>query len=99
MTENSVIHQALLKSEFAHLYPGVASNEWQPAGLMLEQVRATFQRRTAAPPRIRAALNPVHFVFRGTRSEGAKHLAYELRIMGRERRGPSGTTDGDSPTP
>ena len=89
MTENSVIHQALLKPEFAHLYPGVASTEWQPAGLMLEQVNATFQRRTAAPPRTRDALNPVHFAFRGTRSEGAKHVAYELRIMGRKRRDPS----------
>ena len=89
MIENSVIQQALLRPEFAHLYPGVASNEWQPAGLMLEQVSATFQRRSAAPRRIREALNPAHFAFRGTRSESAKHVAHELRIMGRKRRGPS----------
>ena len=82
MTENSVIQQALLKPEFAHLYPGVASNEWQPAGLMLEQVNATFRRRTA-PPKARAALDTAHFVFRGTRSESAKHVAHELRIMGK----------------
>ncbi len=89
MTENSVIQQALLKPDFAHLYPGVASNEWQPAGLMLEQVNATFQRRFAALPRSRGALDPAHFAFRGTRSESAKHVAHELRIMGRKRRGPS----------
>ena len=89
MTENSVIQQALLKPEFAHLYPGVASNEWQPAGLMLEQVNATFQRRPAAPPRTWDALDPAHFAFRGTRSESAKHVAHELRILGRKRRGSS----------
>lgn len=89
MTENSVIQQALLKPEFAHLYPGVASNEWRPAGLMLEQVNAIFQRGTAARPGTRDALDPEHFAFRGTRSESAKHLAHELRIRGRKRRGPS----------
>ena len=31
MGENSVVRQALLKSEFASLYPGIVSNEWQPA--------------------------------------------------------------------
>jgi hypothetical protein len=60
MTKNSAIQQALLKPEFAHLYPGVASNEWQPAGLMLEQVNATFRRRTASP-KARAALDTAHF--------------------------------------
>lgn len=89
MTENSVIQQALLKPEFAHLYPGVASNEWRPAGLMLEQVNAILQRRTAARRRTRDALDPVHFAFRGTPSESAKHVAHELRILGRKRRGPS----------
>ena len=85
MTENSVVQQALLKPEFAHLYPGVASNEWQPAELMLEQVNATFQRRSAAPPSVRDTLDPAHFAFRGTRSESAKHVAHELRIMRRKR--------------
>lgn len=85
MTENSVVQQALLKPEFAQLYPGVASNEWQPAELMLEQVNATFQRRSAAPPSARDALDPAHFAFRGTRSESAKHVAHELRIMRRKR--------------
>ncbi len=82
MTKNSVVQQALLKPEFAHLYPGVASNEWQPAGLMLEQVNATFRRRTASP-KARAALDTAHFMFRGTQSESAKHVAHELRNMGK----------------
>ncbi len=82
MTENSAIQQALLKPEFAHLYPGVASNEWQPAGLLLEQVNATYRRRTA-PPKVRAALDTAHFIFRATRSESAKHVAHELRIGGK----------------
>ncbi|HEY9507038.1 MAG TPA: hypothetical protein VIQ27_13775 [Gemmatimonadales bacterium] len=89
MTGNSVIQQALLKPEFAHLYPGVLSNEWQPAELMLEQVNATFQRRSRALPRTRDALDPAHFALRGTRSESAKRVAHELRIGGRKRRGPS----------
>jgi hypothetical protein len=56
---------------------------------MLEQVNATFQRRPAASPRTRDALDPAHFAFRGTRSESAKHVAHELRILGRKRRGSS----------
>jgi hypothetical protein len=84
MRENSVVHQALLRPPFAHIYPGIVPNEWQPADVMLEVVKATVQRRTAAAPGIRG-LDPVHFAFRGTPTDGAKQVARELRRMGRKR--------------
>ena len=34
------IRQALLKPEFAHLYPGIAANEWLPAAVVTDQVLA-----------------------------------------------------------
>ena len=44
MGENSVVRQALLKSEFASLYPGIVSNEWQPATMLLAQVTSIGRR-------------------------------------------------------
>ena len=84
MRENSVVHQALLRPPFAHLYPSIVPNEWQPADLMLEQVHGTVQRGTPAAPGIQG-LDPVHFAFRGTPTDGAKQVARELRRMGRNR--------------
>ena len=86
MSKNYVIQQALLKPEFAHLYPGVASNEWQPAGVMLGQINATLQRRTPAQRGFQGALDPEHFALRGTLSAGAKQMARELRTMGKKHR-------------
>jgi hypothetical protein len=85
MSENSVVRQVLLKPQFAHLYPGVVSNEWQPAGAMLEQINATLQGRIVPPRRAQDALDPEHFALRGTRSAGAKQIARELRRMGKKR--------------
>jgi hypothetical protein len=53
MSEKSGVRQALLKSQFAHLYPGVVSNEWQAAGAMLDQVNAIPQHRTSTSRRLR----------------------------------------------
>jgi hypothetical protein len=89
MREKSGVRQALLLSQFAHLYPGIASNVWQPAVAMLDQVNGTLQRRTPEPPGFRHALDPEHFALRGTPSDGAKQIARELRSIGKKRRGPS----------
>ena len=89
MGENSVVRQALLKSEFAHLYPGIVSNEWQPARMLLAQVTSIGRRRRGALREPEDTLDPVHFAFRETSSAGAKHVARELRSMRRQRRRPS----------
>jgi hypothetical protein len=90
MSEKPGVRQALLKSQFAHLYPGVVSNVWQPAVTMLDQVNANPQRRTsAAARRTQDALDPEHFALRGTPSAGAKQMARELKSIGKKRRGPS----------
>jgi hypothetical protein len=89
MSEKSGVRQALLKSQFAHLYPGVVSNVWQPAVAMLDQVNATPQHRTSASPRTQDALDPEHFALRGTPSDGARRIAREVRSMGKKRGGAS----------
>jgi hypothetical protein len=89
MGENSVVRQALLNSEFAYLYPGIVSNEWQPATMLLAQVTSIGHRRRGAPREPEDTLDPVHFAFRETSSAGAKHVARELRSMRRQRRRPS----------
>jgi hypothetical protein len=89
MGEKSVIRQALLKSEFAYLYPGIVSNEWQPATMLIAQVALITRRRRGAPPEPEDALDPAHFALRETASAGAKHVARELRSMRRQRRPPS----------
>ena len=83
MGENPGVRQALLKSEFAYLYPGIVSNEWQPATMLLAQVASIGRRRGAPLPE--DTLDPAHFTFREMSSAGAKHLARELRSMGRQR--------------
>ena len=89
MSEKSGVRQALLKSQFAHLYPGVVSNVWQPAVAMLDQVNSTLQHPTSASRRTQDALDPEHFALRGTPTAGSKQIARELRSMGKKHRGPS----------
>jgi hypothetical protein len=89
MGENSVVRQALLKPSFAHLYPNIVPNEWQPASVLLAQVNTITRRRGAAPPGAQDALDPRHFAFRGTSSAGANQVARELRIVRRTRQRPS----------
>jgi hypothetical protein len=66
------VRQALLKSSFAHLYPGIPPGEWQPAAVMADQVVAL--RAGVAPPSTssrRRVLDGRHFEFRGRLSAGA----------------------------
>ncbi len=89
MGENSVVRQALLKPSFAHLYPNILPNEWQPASVLLAQVNAMTRRRGAEPPGAQHALDPAHFAFRGTSSAGANQVAREHRIARKKRQHPS----------
>ena len=89
MGENSVVRQALLKPSFAHLYPNIVPNEWQPASVLLAQVNSITRRRGAGPSGAQDALDPAHFAFRGTSSAGANQVARELRIVRRKRQRPS----------
>jgi hypothetical protein len=88
MSDNRAIRQALLKPAFMHLYPGIRPNEWLPASVLLAEVNAISRRRGAERPVAQHALDPKHFVFRGTPSAGANHVARELRIVRRNRQHP-----------
>jgi hypothetical protein len=66
------VRQALLKSGFAHLYPGIPPGEWQPAAVMVGQVRALRPESSNGSSRLRnRVLDERHFQFRGRLSAGA----------------------------
>src|SRR4051812_2589168 len=81
------VRQALLKSGFAHLYPGIAPEEWQPASVMVNQVVAL---RSGAPSRRGGNRDRVldwrHFEFRGRLSAGALDDQRRSRLEGRQER-------------
>ena len=89
MSDNSEVRQALLKSAFKHLYPGVVPNEWQPASAVLEQINSGGRPRGSKPRSgLVETLDPEHFELRGTASAGANQMARELRIIKRNRQRP-----------
>jgi hypothetical protein len=83
MSDNAAVRQALLKSAFKHLYPGIVPNEWLPASALLAEVNTILRRRGATRPVAQDALDPKHFAFRVTSSAGANQVARELRIVRR----------------
>jgi hypothetical protein len=79
------IRQALLKPAFSHLYPGIAANEWLPAGVMMDLVLALRLRAHSKVPLTRdRALNDEHFEFRGVTSSGTTDAAREARQEARQ---------------
>jgi hypothetical protein len=81
------VRQALLRSGFAHLYPGIPPEEWQPAAVMTSLV---VTLRSGAPqnstqPRHRV-LDEKHFVFRGRLSAGAQDDQRRSRLEDRRDR-------------
>jgi hypothetical protein len=81
------VRQALLKSGFAHLYPGIAPGEWQPAAVMVNQVLAL--RSGSAPARVGnrdRVLDGRHFEFRGRLSAGALDDQRRSRLEDRQDR-------------
>lgn len=81
------IRHALLKPEFAHLYPGIPANEWQPAAVMMDLVIALRLRALDQVPLTRdRALADEHFEFRGVASAGASDAARKAKQDERRRR-------------
>jgi hypothetical protein len=61
------MREARLRSEFAHLYPGLTPGEWQPAGRIAEAVLANLMlQEMAEAPAAERVLPEEHFEFRGT---------------------------------
>ena len=81
------IRQALLKPDYAHLYPGIPANEWYPAAVMTDLVLSLRLRSLHRVPLTRErALNDAHFEFRGVSSAGANDAIREDRQEERRRR-------------
>jgi hypothetical protein len=81
------VRQALLKSAFAHLYPGIAPGEWQPAAVMADQVLALPSSPHSAQTGSRTrVLDERHFQFRGRLSAGAMEDQRRSRLEHRQER-------------
>ncbi len=81
------IRQAMLKTAYAHLYPGIPANEWQPAAVMMDQVLALRLRTLSQVPVTRErALTDAHFEFRGVASRGSADAERQARQDERRRR-------------
>jgi hypothetical protein len=68
------VRQALLKSSYGHLYPGIPPGEWQPAAVMVDlvlSVRSGARHHQAGADRDRV-LDERHFQFRGLPSAGTQ---------------------------
>lgn len=77
----------MLKPAFAHLYPGIAANEWQPAAVMMDLVLALRLRKLDGVPLTRdRALNDEHFEFRGVASSGSADAERQARQDERRRK-------------
>jgi hypothetical protein len=75
------IREARLKPEFAHLYPPLEPDRWEPAALMADRVVAWLLRQPdkgyIAPERV---LRSEHFEFRGgSEKQGTRHSGHLRR--------------------
>jgi hypothetical protein len=81
------VRQALLRSGFAHLYPGIPTGEWQPAAVMAQLVLGlgtdSIQRAALVRDRV---LDDKHFQFRGLPSAGARDDQRRSRLEDRRKR-------------
>jgi hypothetical protein len=78
------VRQALLKSGFGHLYPGIPPGEWQPASVMVNLVlksRGGSHNQTDDRP-----LDERHFQFRGLPSAGTQDDQRRSRLEDRKQR-------------
>ena len=81
------VRQALLKSSYGDLYPGIPPGEWQPAAVMVDLVlslRMGSRRRTVVD-RARV-LDERHFQFRGLPSAGTQDDQRRSRLEDRRHR-------------
>jgi hypothetical protein len=81
------VRQALLRSGFGHLYPGISPGEWQPASVMVKQV---LMSRPGTPNPIAGEVDRVlderHFQFRGLPSAGTQDDQRRSRLEDRRQR-------------
>jgi hypothetical protein len=81
------VRQALLRTGFTHLYPGIAPGEWQPATVMVNQVLALRSGTSGGTPENRdRVLDERHFEFRGRLSAGALDDQRRTRLETRQER-------------
>lgn len=81
------VRQALLKSGFSHLYPGIPTDEWHPAAVMVKLVLTARpgSHHEAEVDRERV-LDERHFQFRGLPSAGTQDDQRRSRLEDRRRR-------------
>lgn len=82
------VRQALLKSAYADLYPGIAPGEWQPAAVMANlvlSVRPGLRTNLTLVGRDRV-LDERHFQFRGLPSAGTQDEQRRSRLEDRRQR-------------
>jgi hypothetical protein len=82
------VRQALLKSAYAHLYPGIPPGEWQPAVVManlVSSVRPGPRSGLTLVDRDRV-LDERHFQFRGLPSAGTQDDQRRSRLEDRRQR-------------
>jgi len=81
------VRQALLKSGFDHLYPGIPPGEWQPAAVMVALV---LRSRSGSHSQVAVDLDRVlddrHFQVRGLPSAGTQDDQRRSRLEDRKQR-------------
>jgi hypothetical protein len=81
------VRQALLKSGFSHLYPGIPTGEWQPAAVMVSLVLSARFGSSRRPGIDRdRVLDERHFQFRGLPSAGTQDDQRRSRLEDRRER-------------
>ncbi len=81
------VRQALLRSGFGHLYPGIPSGEWQPASVMVNLVLSTRSGASHDSGMDRdRVLDERHFQFRGLPSAGSQDDRRRSRMEDRQNR-------------
>ncbi len=81
------VRQALLRSGFGHLYPGIPAGEWHPAAVMVNLVLSNRPgtSHVSAADRERV-LDERHFQFRGLPSAGSQDDRRRTRLEDRQER-------------
>lgn len=81
------VRQALLKSGFGHLYPGIPPGEWQPASVMVKLVLMSRSGpRSPVEVDLDRILDERHFQFRGLPSAGTQDDQRRSRLEDRRQR-------------
>lgn len=81
------VRQALLRSGFSHLYPGIPAGEWHPAAVMVKLVLSARPglHHSRDVDRNRT-LDERHFQFRGLPSAGTQDDQRRTRLEDRTQR-------------